>query len=153
MPTVGDLIRKKRIEKNLSQRKLAKLCGMSYSHICRLEKGGNMPSVDTIAKISDALGEPFSAFSVDGQITEGMKIYLEQFEREQFDVFYDLVKFIDIHHLSNKYDARLFGLEKNRKDMMSLLISVVENRLKAYTEENEKTKELEKYLEKIGVEE
>jgi DNA-binding XRE family transcriptional regulator len=44
-----------RVAAGLSQRKLAKLAGMSFEHLCRIETGKHTPSVPTIDKIDRAL--------------------------------------------------------------------------------------------------
>jgi transcriptional regulator with XRE-family HTH domain len=149
MSNIGKLIKYKRTEKNLSQRKLAELCGMSYSHICRLENGENVPTIDTLTKIAGALEIPLNDFSIDSNGKPGklLEQYIDDFSREKLNVFYELVKFIDIQYLNNKFDARLFLLGKNTNDMIGLITDVVTNRLKAYTEENNKTQALEKWLE------
>jgi transcriptional regulator with XRE-family HTH domain len=148
MSNIGKLIKDKRTEKNLSQRKLAELCGMSYSHICRLEKGENVPTIDTLTKIAGALEIPLNDFSIDSNGKPGklLEQYIDDFSRERLNVFYELVKFIDIQYLNNKFDARLFLVGKNTDDMIGLITDVVTNRLNAYTEENNKTHSLEKWI-------
>lgn len=46
---------KARAESGLTQRALAKLAGISFEHVCRIEGGKHTPSVATIAKIERAL--------------------------------------------------------------------------------------------------
>ena len=46
-----------RIEKGLSQQALADMLGTKRSNICRIEAGGQNISLDTLLKISDALGK------------------------------------------------------------------------------------------------
>ena len=53
---VGDILRKKRASKNLSQRCLAKKIGISQQMLSRIEKGRENLSVSTIKKIADKLG-------------------------------------------------------------------------------------------------
>ena len=49
-----------RIEKGLSQQSLADMIGTKRSNICRLESGGQNISLDTLLKISAALGKDVS---------------------------------------------------------------------------------------------
>ena len=44
-----------RVEAGLTQRALAKLAGMSFEHLCRVEGGRHTPSVAMIVKIEQAL--------------------------------------------------------------------------------------------------
>lgn len=53
---IGKKITELRKEKNISQAKLSELSGVGYSHIARIELGRLSVSIDTLSKISDALG-------------------------------------------------------------------------------------------------
>lgn len=44
-----------RVAAGLTQRELARLAGISFEHLCRLETGKHVPSVPTIDKIDRAL--------------------------------------------------------------------------------------------------
>lgn len=56
MPTyTGDMIRKFRTEKGLTQKELGTLCGMADSAIRRYESGRATPKLETVQKIADAL--------------------------------------------------------------------------------------------------
>ena len=46
-----------RLEKGITQAQLAKMIGTQRSNICRLEGGTQNPSLDTLLKISAALGK------------------------------------------------------------------------------------------------
>ncbi|WP_343828290.1 helix-turn-helix transcriptional regulator, partial [Clostridium subterminale] len=106
MPSIGDLIKEKRTEKNISQRKLAELCGMSYSHICRLEKGENIPTLDTITKISNALGVPPDIFTFDenDELSEFMKQSIQQLMDSEVDLFLNLISHINDNYCIDKFD-------------------------------------------------
>jgi len=56
MFTVGERIRKLRREKDWSQRRLAQKAGIHEKMVCRYEKGVNIPSIESLQKIADALG-------------------------------------------------------------------------------------------------
>lgn len=52
---IADKVATRRVEKNLSQRELAELCGTTQSAIARLERGGRPPRIDTLLRIAEAL--------------------------------------------------------------------------------------------------
>ena len=52
---IAEKVAEIRVEKNLSQRELAELCGTTQSAIARLERGGRPPRIDTLLRIADAL--------------------------------------------------------------------------------------------------
>lgn len=54
--TVGENIRKYRIQRGLTQKQLGKLCGMADSAIRRYENNGANPKRETLVKIAKALG-------------------------------------------------------------------------------------------------
>ena len=59
MPTyTGDMIRKCRAEKGLTQKKLGELCGIADSNIRKYESGNQNPKIETLQKIADALDIP-----------------------------------------------------------------------------------------------
>jgi predicted transcriptional regulator len=52
---IADKVAARRLEKSLSQRELAELCGTTQSAIARLERGGRPPRIDTLLRIAEAL--------------------------------------------------------------------------------------------------
>ena len=59
MPTyTGDMIRKCRTEKGLTQKKLGELGGIADSNIRKYESGNQNPKIETLQKIADALDIP-----------------------------------------------------------------------------------------------
>lgn len=54
--TFGRQIAGLRQEENISTRKLAEMCGMSFQFINKIEKGKYNTGINTICKICDALG-------------------------------------------------------------------------------------------------
>lgn len=59
MPTyTGDMIRKYRTEKGLTQKKLGELCGIADSNIRKYESSNQNPKIETLQKIADALDIP-----------------------------------------------------------------------------------------------
>ncbi len=65
MKRIGGFIKRKRIEKNLTARRLAELVGVSDAHIIYIEKGQRGASFDIIVNILSALGE-----TVEGMLAE-----------------------------------------------------------------------------------
>lgn len=54
---VGRLIREARTAAGLTTRQLSEMCGLSHSHIVRIESGRYAVTIDSIALIADALGK------------------------------------------------------------------------------------------------
>jgi predicted transcriptional regulator len=52
---IADRVAERRVEKGLSQRELAELCGTTQSAIARLERGGRPPRIDTLLRLAEAL--------------------------------------------------------------------------------------------------
>lgn len=55
LKAIGDNIRRRRIERKLSQQDLATRCGVSRKHINRIEAGESEPGASVLYLISDAL--------------------------------------------------------------------------------------------------
>jgi predicted transcriptional regulator len=52
---IADKVADRRVERGMSQRELAELCGTTQSAIARLERGGRPPRIDTLLRIAEAL--------------------------------------------------------------------------------------------------
>ena len=59
---LGLLIRKKRIEKGLTQLELADAMNIDYQYISRIERGLISPTLFWVTKLSEALHIPSSSF-------------------------------------------------------------------------------------------
>ena len=71
MPSyTGDMIRKYRTEKGLTQKKLGELCGIADSNIRKYESGNQNPKIETLQKIADALDIPVNRL-LAGKIING----------------------------------------------------------------------------------
>lgn len=57
----GQVIRKLRKERGLSQELLSGLAGIGRTHLAMIETGTKNANVDTLWRIADALGMPLSA--------------------------------------------------------------------------------------------
>lgn len=66
--TVGENIRKIRKEKRLTQKRLGELCGIDEANIRKYELGKANPKIETISKISSALG--VTTYEILGITTE-----------------------------------------------------------------------------------
>ena len=53
---IRDLVIKMRKDNHITQKDLAKRCRLTQANISKLEKGSTKPTIDTLKKISDALG-------------------------------------------------------------------------------------------------
>lgn len=59
---LGERIREFRKNKGFTQEQLAEMIGVEPRHISRIEGGYNSPSIERLAKISDALDIPIKEF-------------------------------------------------------------------------------------------
>jgi transcriptional regulator with XRE-family HTH domain len=53
---LGKAIKRHRLEKGLSQERLAELAGLDRTYISVLERGVKSPTVDTLERLREALG-------------------------------------------------------------------------------------------------
>ena len=58
-PTIGEKIRKTRIEKGMTQKQVAEKCDMADSAIRKYESGKVCPKIETLKRIAEALGADF----------------------------------------------------------------------------------------------
>ncbi len=82
---VGEMIRKYRIEKGMTQKKLGELCGIADSNIRKYETGKQTPKINTLQRIADALEVSIynlMEFDEDYSISDKKRIikYLRQLE-------------------------------------------------------------------------
>lgn len=59
---IGKRIKEIRLEKCLSQEKLAEMCNISVPHISRIESGKKHPSLECLVKLGDILGVTVNTF-------------------------------------------------------------------------------------------
>ena len=55
---LGAQLRRLRLERNLSQEKLAELAGVNYKHIGQIELANTEPGADVLVRLARALGVP-----------------------------------------------------------------------------------------------
>ena len=53
---IGEIIRRQREEKNLSQEVVSGLAGLERTHYSKIERGLRCPTIDTLFRIANALG-------------------------------------------------------------------------------------------------
>lgn len=70
---IGSLIRKIRIEKNLSQEGLAFECDLHRTYIGSLERGEKMATILTLEKVVKGLGISLSDFFEEYEKTQSIK--------------------------------------------------------------------------------
>lgn len=71
MPTVGELIRHARVEKDMTQEELAERLGVAESRVSAIEQDEEAPSPDLIGEIEDALGLASGQILDEAGIVEG----------------------------------------------------------------------------------
>ncbi|MDE7122684.1 MAG: helix-turn-helix domain-containing protein [Oscillospiraceae bacterium] len=77
---VGERIRYHRLQRGMSQEKLALMAGINPAFLGHLERGLKSPTMTTVDKIVDALGVSYSEFfddSVNLEDTESKQFYLD----------------------------------------------------------------------------
>ncbi len=60
MDVLGKMIKKVRLERQLTQEKLGKLIGVQKAQISKIENSTNSATIDTIVKVMDALNAEIS---------------------------------------------------------------------------------------------
>ncbi|OUM99702.1 MAG: hypothetical protein BAA04_00570 [Firmicutes bacterium ZCTH02-B6] len=68
--SLGERIRRTRVELGISGTKLAKMIGKSQPYISDLERGQRTPSLRTLQALADALGKPVTFFLCDDEEEE-----------------------------------------------------------------------------------
>jgi len=89
---IGETIRNFRLQKSMSQGDIEKRTGLLRCYLSRVENGHTIPSLDTLAKIAQAMEVPLATFFSDGdadaangkagpQLTEDEVRFLTQIRR------------------------------------------------------------------------
>ncbi len=71
---IGERIRNFRTQKALSQGDIEKRTGLLRCYLSRVENGHTIPSLDTLAKIANAMDVPLAQFFADGQSDNGRNL-------------------------------------------------------------------------------
>ena len=67
----GALVRQLRLEKGLSQERLAELCGMHRNYVGAVERAERTPSIVAADKLAEALGTTLSSMFSELEHTSG----------------------------------------------------------------------------------
>jgi transcriptional regulator with XRE-family HTH domain len=85
VPNVGQIIRELRKEQGISLRTLAERCGLSINAISRIERGENSPTVQSLHRLSVALGVPITALFREDTTESVILIKKNQGRRQELD--------------------------------------------------------------------
>lgn len=81
--SISEYLKEKRIEKNLSIRKLAELSDVSAMYISELERGKReKPSPEVLKKLSEGLGEPYENLMAAAGYIDPIDYMILENERE-----------------------------------------------------------------------
>lgn len=80
---LGEVVRKLRLQRNLTVRDLAEKTNLSYAYISQIENGKRTPTIETLDKLAKALGVTIQ-YLIDAPKTE-------EIEREDM-LFLDMIK-------------------------------------------------------------
>ena len=100
-----------RLEKGITQIELAKMIGTQRSNICRLESGAQNPSIDTLLKISAALGKKIDFDLSDKEETVVQKYILKLYDTE-------LVRFTLADYGLEGLKAELISVNKENEKLL-----------------------------------
>lgn len=67
--STADVVKRLRVERNLSQLELARRAGMSAAQLCKIERGNSELTASTLRRVADALGVPVSVVLGEGGST------------------------------------------------------------------------------------
>jgi transcriptional regulator with XRE-family HTH domain len=73
MLKIGTTIRTFRLQKGLSQGDIEKKTGLLRCYLSRVENGHTVPSLDTLAKIAEALELPIARFFAEENLSHNLK--------------------------------------------------------------------------------
>jgi transcriptional regulator with XRE-family HTH domain len=80
---IGETIRNFRLEKGMSQGDIEKRTGLLRCYLSRVENGHTIPSLDTLAKIANAMDVPLAQFFVEPVAENGAAKTVPQLGEEE----------------------------------------------------------------------
>ncbi len=80
---IGETIRNFRLEKGMSQGDIEKRTGLLRCYLSRVENGHTIPSLDTLAKIANAMDVPLAQFFVETVAENGAAKTVPQLGEEE----------------------------------------------------------------------
>lgn len=105
MSKLGEFIREKRLDKDISLRKLAEISGISFSHLSKIERGEHNPAKETLETLSKALDiDLYELLLMAGYSSDADEI----FWRNLFE---------NIHHNYNEINEKYY--KNGKPDIMS----------------------------------
>ena len=96
-----------RLEKGITQIELAKMIGTQRSNICRLESGAQNPSIDTLLKISAALGK-----KIEFDLSDKEKIVMQTYILKLYDM--ELMRFTLSDHGLEGLKAEVISVQEDK---------------------------------------
>lgn len=112
--TVGERIKKIRLEKGLTQKQLAEKCGIDSANLRKYESGRQNPKIETVEKIANALG-----------VNPMLLVYGEELSQT-------LKSINEVEEAINR-NKRIFAREPNDEDMQYIINSNNRTKLKQDT--------------------
>ena len=112
--TIGERIKKIRLEKGMTQKEVAEKCGLFDSAIRRYESGRQNPKIETVEKIANALG-----------VNPMLLVYGEELSQT-------LKSINEVEEAINR-NKRIFAREPNGEDMQYIINSNNRTKLKQDT--------------------
>ena len=100
-----------RLEKGITQIELAKMIGTQRSNICRLESGAQNPSIDTLLKISAALGK-----KIDFDLSDKEETVVQTYILKLYDT--ELVRFTLADYGLEGLKAELISVNKENEKLL-----------------------------------
>jgi transcriptional regulator with XRE-family HTH domain len=80
---IGETIRQFRLDKGMSQGDIEKRTGLLRCYLSRVENGHTIPSLETLAKIAQAMELPLGQFFADNELQNGASKSLPQLTDEE----------------------------------------------------------------------
>ncbi|WP_238902698.1 helix-turn-helix transcriptional regulator [Clostridium sp. YIM B02506] len=143
---IGNKIKDFRIESNISQRELGRRIGKTGQFISLIEQGKSSPSIDTLYSIAEALNIPSKEFLSDNidihgeefKAITGSYVLEETLKEKEFII--PFIEHINKRRLNSKYnvkqllnhDVKELVYDDSFIDLMSLLTTIIDNRLNHY---------------------
>lgn len=124
--SIGDIIKKIRTEKGLTQKQLGEKIGIAEANIRKYESGKLNPKLQTLEKFAKGLDVPVSAFRTDLELfTEETLYKIKQISTEMFASTEDEKMLLNDYRKLN-----LYGKAEAKKQVSNL------TKIKEYTKEH-----------------
>lgn len=122
---IGDMIRKYRKEKGLTQQQLGDLCGIADSNIRKYESGKQNPRIETLQRIANALGvDIYDLMVFDENYSKSEKMRMAKYLR-QLEAGINFIEMSDFMMTGLMYQLNGKGQEK-ALELVELLTKIPE---------------------------